>query len=1742
MRKLYFLVLFSVCLKLQAQYPVTSINITLPSNPDSKIANWGSGVNIFSINAMSKVVNGRIDPKVEGARILVIIKKSGGKICGSFTNSSAPAANFTSINKIWNGVNAVNLIGQDCTLTSGEYEVCVRFFGGSANEPLSEEKCKPFTIRSAEVITYQSPQLLLPANKSTIAYNGGGMPLSFRWTPLVPRPQETTTYRLQVWQLLQGQTAQQAVQVNQPITDEKITNATQTLVKNIGTDPCPPYTCNFVWRVQALDRDGKPIGTNNGASELFTFYLDKNTQETSVILQSPVNGAIIQSEQQTRFTWLPPKLDNQAAFYKIKIVEIIGDQSPEQAFKGNKPFFEKDSSLPFRIIARDVFKKGGRYGWQVQVFNNERKPIGGNEGKSKIHIFSVDNGNKRSVTVDTTTTPSENIDSSGTAAVGDSIRAGLNGEFIVLVTDMSVESNGSLTGKGTVRIPWLKSCVMVEFKKIRVDSVRRLTQGSIISTQSGSTASSYQTYPQAWANALLSGPGIANATDNFFEWTNDKVNNLVDWVNDLVPGKQPLINYNDTISTPALPNNCLKLPFGLVFKRPEDMLVITEMIFKPNESKINFVAQKLFTKGATDYKLGFAGKYFKIHPNRIEFANGRVELVEDIKVPNVVSNPKMTFSFKKGEPAKGCYIQWDSTGVNDIGIGMSVKFTRDWLVPVPYSTDSVKATISGNGTSLSDIILTGSLDTCKIVGTLGIKLQVDSVTWDLSEIRNPTSMYFPSNYTDDTTAQGKLLWQGLYIKKIKLTLPDAWKTGANPTQVQATNGIIDDQGVTLKISAKNIIQFPNGRLADMSASLDTLELSILKGSLTNGSAKGKLVLPISKDTITNTLKYTATFAQASTSNSFQIVVVPSGPIDADIFRGKMTLKPTSNISASLTDTSRSLSLNLNGSFDWGNKDLSVTDTTTATGGASIRKKGIKGIKMEMEFQNVSVSYNRNVETDMSKMTFNPGTWSFASPQKRLANFPVTIKKVYYKSLSTEAPTNNNFKELVRGALMIDIVANLTDDIGGKTTVGAAFAVEQDKSNFFKFNPKFKGVFIEDIEVHADMPAVKIDGKLKMYDNDPMYGDGFSATLGVKFTAVSVEANALVQFGNTAYNNNNQFYRYWRAEADVKFEPGIPFLPGIGFYGFGGGAFYNMEAIKQQRAVPGVGYKYTFKPKKSSLGFQVEATIATIPKFETFNADVSLLAQFTSSGGLTKIGFLGDFWLAAKLSEREPNPKIKGGVIVEYNFAQKIFYMGANLAINVPNVIKTTAPFGFVMNIDGTTNKWYFKAGTPTATNNIEIFGVNLYSYLMFGNDIPAPTGFTEKFANKYHAATGDWPNNGNVASSNGVGSNSATGKGIATGVGIEFSKDVTKELLNGVCRVWSIDGYVRAGAELNLALMQQTGCIGINGYRASGSIGLYGSVAATIRGASKGGGCDDKVKNLFVIKTGAWLTGKFPNPEYVAGSLTANINLFDGLINIPYSQSFQLGEDCSGTEVVTADVPAEDAAADLYNQLILSVTPTTKYQFPIASPINVKYALVPDKVFDVAENQGNGTILNRTFKLVVTRKLEMKNESGVWVDIPTNVRANNMGEYQYVKKTTSLLSGGTVSATTSQKLNTNSGNLFIGSNPQQLNGNTIPSPVPPPPPINYPNPIPELKNTLELNKDYRFTVEATLMEYKMNPVPVSANVTAGIGRGNGMELSWSVVRTKGSVNVVKQTKVVNFSTGQMPVVDANNINKGASKK
>ena len=191
MKKILTFLMMVISMQMFAQnYPITGINITLPAIPDANTANWGTGTSLIVITANSKGQNGRIDGAVMESRMLVTIKKGGVKFCGSYTEKSAPSCSFNLPTKVWSGTNAVAFLGKDCILASGEYELCVQFFGfGSTGvAPLSEEKCKSFTIQEKEKLVYQQPQAISPADGTNISRQQLKCRLTFDGHLLFPHP------------------------------------------------------------------------------------------------------------------------------------------------------------------------------------------------------------------------------------------------------------------------------------------------------------------------------------------------------------------------------------------------------------------------------------------------------------------------------------------------------------------------------------------------------------------------------------------------------------------------------------------------------------------------------------------------------------------------------------------------------------------------------------------------------------------------------------------------------------------------------------------------------------------------------------------------------------------------------------------------------------------------------------------------------------------------------------------------------------------------------------------------------------------------------------------------------------------------------------------------------------------------------------------------------------------------------------------------------------------------------------------------------------------------------------------------------------------------------------------------------------------------------------------------------------------------------------------------------------------
>jgi hypothetical protein len=265
MKKLKLLLLV-ISVSLAASSQVNQINIvsfTVKNSLPGSIDNWLSTPGSLLLTAQ-KVPSARIlEP-----RLVLQIRSNGAIICGNSPAAVKPVDPFDV--RTFNAADLTGLLFNCHELKEGTYSICAQFFNAN-KEAISKEVCKEFKVESTNT-EYAPPTLITPENGKKFNPQELQRPVLFRWTPLVPKPKEPVTYRLRVWQLMQGQNNIQAMKSNSPVITKDIENLTQATLNDIWTGPCkPPYLCDFIWSVQALNRNGKPLGNNDGTSEPYTF-------------------------------------------------------------------------------------------------------------------------------------------------------------------------------------------------------------------------------------------------------------------------------------------------------------------------------------------------------------------------------------------------------------------------------------------------------------------------------------------------------------------------------------------------------------------------------------------------------------------------------------------------------------------------------------------------------------------------------------------------------------------------------------------------------------------------------------------------------------------------------------------------------------------------------------------------------------------------------------------------------------------------------------------------------------------------------------------------------------------------------------------------------------------------------------------------------------------------------------------------------------------------------------------------------------------------------------------------------------------------------------------------------------------------------------------------------------------------------------------------------------------------------
>jgi hypothetical protein len=262
MKKYLLLLTVMMFLIVQVAQAQITLNLALNNRPQPWLSDWVNPVNgqMIITYMLGPALN---DPSV---KLKTTLLDERGSIIGISNINSAriytlrAGVNQFSIadalqlqNLVLQG-NVQDLLQRTGRLTAGQYQLTVEVMN-SQGDVVRARQNRTFFITS-----YQLPILMQPASGSTLDAHLAQNIIIFRWTNLIPRSQELPQYRVQVFEILPGQTPMQAFRGNRPLLDEPAIKGTTQYIWRPNL-PMLDSTANkqFIWTVQTLDAKEFPI-------------------------------------------------------------------------------------------------------------------------------------------------------------------------------------------------------------------------------------------------------------------------------------------------------------------------------------------------------------------------------------------------------------------------------------------------------------------------------------------------------------------------------------------------------------------------------------------------------------------------------------------------------------------------------------------------------------------------------------------------------------------------------------------------------------------------------------------------------------------------------------------------------------------------------------------------------------------------------------------------------------------------------------------------------------------------------------------------------------------------------------------------------------------------------------------------------------------------------------------------------------------------------------------------------------------------------------------------------------------------------------------------------------------------------------------------------------------------------------------------------------------------------------------
>jgi len=945
-----------------------------------------------------------------------------------------------------------------------------------------------------------------------------------------------------------------------------------------------------------------------------------------------------------------------------------------------------------------------------------------------------------------------------------------------------------------------------------------------------------------------------------------------------------------------------------------------------------------FISAYMSFPIPQTGRQLAFMANRIPLTaegglNGVVELALLSNEPIPIGDNSKIIIYGMNSDGPGTKVHFDCAGFVDMVIDAGIEFNPNVFVTEnPQTGAQLTTPLTAHFTttiqSWSDMIVEVSLPPFQLKKLKGFGFEVQQAAFDFSDLNNPTGIVFPQNYTGLEVFSGMPeLWQGFYFRQLVLRLPPELNEGER-IAVMAQNLIIDDMGLSGTFAAENLLTLEDGSLGGWAFSLDRFELNLVTNSITNAGLNGKIVLPVQKEG--ESINYEALIDQ---DGNFLFSASMPEDIEVPMFGANLTIDRSSSFTIARTEDNFQVLATLHGMINL-NAPLGNDDGPT---------EPAKGLSISgLAFQNMMV-------TNMQPY-FRPGTWSvneIGYSGDGLNGFAISLSEI-----SAHESASGDVGVSFRGMVSFS---------GEKYCASSRLTIWATREELAgRTRWHYKNTEIHEIYLKVDDEAISITGYFAIYKDDPVYGDGFSASVSARFLSIGLMATAV--FGEV----NDYKYFYVDAFADLT---AIPISVGpVAFYGFGGGAYYHMSYIPSENPFANMedGSPIRYEPNQSVfLGLKATVALGTSGNPKAFNAIATFEITFNRNMGINTVAFYGEGFFMSDLNIQNPNRNapVYANTYISYDAPSRTFHGNFRVYVNAANgSIRGINPGNLAgeVVIHADPVDWYIHVGRPASrigvSMNVLGMSVSCGSYMMMGtqiDDMPLPP---QRVLDILEMDPPARPEGGNMSLS-----------GFAFGTQFAISTGELKLL------IFYASFDLGIGFDIILADRSQFICSntgerpGFNGWYAEGQLYAWieGSIGIRVEIFKK-----NIEAEIIDLGTAALLEAKLPNPYWMRGTVGGYYSILNGLIKGTCRFQFEVGELC---EFVSVTEPGETSPVQGLT-VISSLTPEDGregvdvfavpqivFNYKINSPFNISdnvssqdyYRIVLDEFHVTADNLGN---------------------------------------------------------------------------------------------------------------------------------------------------------------------------------------------